>query len=162
MRRKLFLCEDYEVDSNGIVYSKRGKPLKFSVSPSGYAIINIMVGGKRKGVAVHTAILTSFIDKPFSNAQVNHKDGNKLNNRLENLEWVSSKENIQHAITNLGFDPNKNRRKQVKATNVDTGRVIVFPSLREAGRQLKCNPSGIWSCIKGFKKRIKRNKFEYV
>ena len=138
MRKKLFVCDDYEVDSNGVVYSKRGKPLKPSINHSGYQIINIMVNGRRVGLAVHTAVLSSFEPKPFETAQINHKDGNKTNNRLENLEWCTAAENTHHAFTVLRVDPQKDRKKPVKAVNVDTGKVIIFPSLTETAKALKC------------------------
>lgn len=95
--------EEYQVDTNGIVYSKRGRPLKYSLNHSGYCIINFYVNGKRTGFGIHTIVAKQFIpnDNP-ERTQVNHKDGNTMNNRVDNLEWVTQSENVQHSINVLG------------------------------------------------------------
>ena len=104
-RERITGYDEYEVDTNGIVYSKRGKPLKYSHNFRGYQIVNLMVNGKRKGFAVHTLVAKQFIanSDPIK-TQVNHKDGNKDNNHISNLEWATPKENTWHARNVLGYD----------------------------------------------------------
>ena len=87
-REKVNGYEGYEVDTNGVIYGKRGKPLKFSINPNGYCIITFSINGKEKGFGVHQIVARQFItnDDPEHKTQVNHIDGNKENNRVENLE----------------------------------------------------------------------------
>lgn len=104
-KEKIKGYEEYSVDTNGIVYSKKDKPLKYSINHSGYCIVNFIVNNKRKGFAIHTLVAKQFItNNDINKTQVNHKDGNKLNNNVNNLEWVTPKENVRHAINVLGYD----------------------------------------------------------
>ena len=66
----------------------------------GYEIIALNLNGKAISKAVHTLVLNAFNQKPESTERLeaNHKDGNKTNNRADNLEWVTSKENKKHAF----------------------------------------------------------------
>ena len=96
--------EEYSVDTNGIVYSKKGKPLKYSLNHNGYCIINFYVNHKRTGFAIHTLVAQAFIPNPENKPTVNHKDGNKQNNAVQNLEWSTHKEQTDHAKNVLGYD----------------------------------------------------------
>ena len=69
-----------------------------------YRVISIMLNGKQKHIYVHRLLAEAFIPNELGKPQVNHIDGNPNNNSIENLEWVTAKENIQHAY-NLGLTP---------------------------------------------------------
>lgn len=77
----------------------KSKTLSLCVDSSGYLSVSLSSAGKKKTWRVHVLMSIVFM-KPESGLQVNHKDGNKLNNKLENLELVTPSENIQHAIDN--------------------------------------------------------------
>lgn len=81
------------------------KILKYTINPNGYYACSIKPDG-RKGksycLRIHREIALAFIPNPNNLPQVNHIDGNKLNNTLQNLEWVTNKQNAQHAH-NLGL-----------------------------------------------------------
>ena len=95
----------YECDTEGNVYNKKGsKPLKYSINCGGYCIVNLYDHNTQKGFAVHTLIATTFIPNSEDKTQVNHIDGDKTNNKVENLEWVTPLENVRHAIEVLGRD----------------------------------------------------------
>lgn len=96
--------EEYEVDTNGIVYGKKGKPLKFSINHKGYCMIIFVIKGKKKGFGIHQIVARQFInnDDKEHKVQVNHIDGDKTNNHVENLEWVTAKENMRHSVDVLG------------------------------------------------------------
>jgi len=89
----------YCVDENGNVFSSfSNKYLKLSKSKTGYLVVNVRVGGLRQPVYVHRLVAEAFIPNPDNKPFVNHKDGNKENNTLLNLEWVTDQENKEHAI----------------------------------------------------------------
>lgn len=90
--------EDYEVSNWGNVYSKRThKMLKPFITGKGYLKVNLNVGGKRIHCRVHRLVAQAFIPNPQNKPQVNHIDGNKLNNSFTNLEWCTNQENVSKA-----------------------------------------------------------------
>lgn len=76
------------------------KNLKASFNNAGYLKIELHKDGKRKMFYVHRIVANAFIPNPNNLPQINHIDGDKTNNKISNLEWVTSKENINHAISN--------------------------------------------------------------
>lgn len=75
----------------------KGHSLKQYKNSSGYYRVSLNITGKRKDYFVHRLVAEYFIDNPNKHEFVNHKDGNKLNNRSDNLEWCSRSENELHA-----------------------------------------------------------------
>jgi hypothetical protein len=101
----------YEVDNSGAVYFIRGfdrlgrkrQKRKLAAHPNthGYpCVVLTSKDGSRKTITVHRIVLSSFTENVDNLPQVNHKDGNKLNNSLDNLEWCSGACNVQHAYDN--------------------------------------------------------------
>ena len=93
----------YYIQDDGKVYSSiTNKILSTQLDKDGYEKVQMVdSNGKRHRFSVHRLVLENFCPVPDMNKlQVNHKDGNKLNNNINNLEWVTCKENIQHAIKN--------------------------------------------------------------
>jgi hypothetical protein len=90
----------YSVDDQGNVFSLKGKKkkLKGKISKNGYRTLLINHNGIRKYVLEHRLILSAFDSNISNKRTVNHKDGNKLNNVLSNLEWATDSENQNHAI----------------------------------------------------------------
>ena len=101
--RKVFGLEDYLVSNLGRVKSLkygREKILKLLISTTGYPIIYIWekpYNRKKKVHKVHRLVLSSFTDSSEHKEEVNHKNGIKTDNRLENLEWCTRSENMLHA-----------------------------------------------------------------
>lgn len=87
---------------------------------TGYARTVLCVNGKATSKGVHRLVAEAFIPNPEGKPQVNHKDGNKLNNCVANLEWVTPKENMQHA-KRLGLHSFYNK---YKVQCVETGEVF--------------------------------------
>lgn len=87
--------------------------LKSSKCSSGYLKVSLIANGKSKNVMIHRMVAVTFIPNPEHKEQVNHKDGDKTNNRVDNLEWVTRSENMQHAYRELGLDA-KGRKKTAK------------------------------------------------
>ena len=85
----------YEVDSCGRVFSsKTGEQKKQSVTDTGYKVVSLYKDGKYKHIKVHRAVAMAFIDNPNNYPVVNHKDEDKTNNFVENLEWCTQRENL--------------------------------------------------------------------
>jgi len=81
--------------------TKQSKPsvlLKGSVTIYGYACVQLSKNGRVHGKMVHRLVADAFLPKTKDKNQVNHIDGNKINNKLQNLEWCTAKENTDHAI----------------------------------------------------------------
>lgn len=88
-----------KVYRDGTVIGKSGKPLKVSITNSGY-----LRAGK---YLVHRLLAERYLPNPYNYKYINHKDGNKLNNDLSNLEWCTQKYNLHHSLSqgkgNLNF-----------------------------------------------------------
>ena len=90
---------EYEVSETGEVRNKNGKVLNVSVSTAGYKQLNLYAEGtKTKHRLVHRIVALTYLSNPEGLPQVNHKDGNKLNNHVDNLEWCTAKQNTRHSI----------------------------------------------------------------
>lgn len=115
--------ENYQVSNLGNVkvktkvrFSKNGlaihvpeKVLKLNIKKSGYTEVTLISLEIRKSFSVHRLVALAFIPNPENKKEVNHINGIKNDNRIENLEWVTSKENTQHAIdTNLILQKGEN------------------------------------------------------
>lgn len=114
--------EYFQINENGELYSKRtNKILKQHISKKGYVTVATKIGG-RKGKSVcfkiHILVAKAFIPNPLNLTEINHKDGNKQNNKKTNLEWVTPSQNIQHAVnTGLLILPKGEDCYQSKFTN---------------------------------------------
>lgn len=133
--------------------------LKGEVAHNGYIRYTLCdkKGNKRRFFG-HRLVLWAFGFKQNSPRDVvNHIDGNKANNRIDNLEWCSQKENIAHSVKCLGHIPGVGFRKKIIC--VETG--IEFESIHEAGRVLGIEPTNICKMLKGKIKSIGGFHFQY-
>lgn len=88
----------YMILDMGFVYNRKTKMLlKNSINFDGYNHVTLYHNGNRYRKLVHRLVAEAFIPNPENKPEVNHKDGNKTNNDISNLEWVTHSENIQHA-----------------------------------------------------------------
>lgn len=111
---------NYLVSENGEIFSKRfNKKLTPKVNWDGYFRIQIWKNNKCKFVSWHRVVAETFIPNPNNLPCVNHKDGNKQNNSVDNLEWCSQSENIKHAWE-TGLSTKENHSKYGKVAHFDS------------------------------------------
>lgn len=127
---------DRYVDTGIINSTKRfikGIDLKFKSDKDGYHFIGLKKNQKAKYLRVHRLVALVFIDNPYNKPQVNHINGIKNDNRVENLEWCTLSENRQHAY-DTGLQNGKSRQGvRNNFAKLDKGRVVKIRRLYSAG-----------------------------
>lgn len=117
MFKKVLFCDNYEVNEFGIVRNQKGLNLKPKIDKGGYLVYTLVKNDKSKYyISAHRLVMINFnFIENYKELDVNHKDGNKQNNHISNLEWCTSKENTQHAIKHNLY---KEKRKAVSDDTV--------------------------------------------
>jgi hypothetical protein len=162
-----------EVSNEGRVRSMlRGTPrvLKTQTDNNGYHRIRVTIERVKMTYKVHREVAKAFIDNPNNLPQVNHKDGNKNNNSVSNLEWVTNKENAHHAIENGLWDSvfeatkkeNESRKKPIIAYRVDGYYPCTryYDSISEAERDI--GSRHICDVLKHKRTHVKGWTFQYA
>lgn len=122
--------ERYLVSTEGQVYSiTRKKIMKPLEDEKGYLRVELRCGNKRKVKKIHRIVAETFIENQLSKKEINHKDGNKQNNTIENLEWCTRSENLIHAYSS-GLK--KQRTKAVIMRTIGGEFIKMFQSQTEA------------------------------
>lgn len=164
----------YEVSNTGKIRSLNfrmtgeTKVLSAQLDTKGYCRIRIKCKAFTGTLKVHREVAKAFIPNPDNKLQVNHINGIKTDNRVENLEWVSGQENVDHAMKNhlwannlkASQKTNEKRKVAIKATNIKTGEEIHFSSMADAERAL--GTKHINAVISGTRKQAKGYSFAYV
>lgn len=143
----------------------------------GYASIMIGKAGSRKPIKVHRLVAEAFLPKIKGKNYINHKDSNRKNNCVENLEWCTSQENFLHAMQNgrwkpschrntksmLGkFGAEHNRSKAVIQYDLQGKEIARFGGTREAGRITGAIPELIAKCCRGERNSHKSYIWKYA
>mgnify|MGYP002671972354 CR=1 FL=1 len=147
----------YQVSNYGNIRHvyKKAKPhlLTPSIKPTGYLEIGLKTNdGKRKWALVHRLVLSVF--NPIENYdkfEVNHKDENKMNNNLSNLEWMTSKENCNYGKRNEKISKNHSTKRKVRCIETN----MIFDSIHDAARAMNLNVTSIYNACR----RYERNTF---
>ncbi len=164
--RKIKKYEDcYIVSNTGIVKSidriiktkkgmrfQKGKVIKPYIDKDGYLKIGLHKNGICKNEFIHRLVAIAFIENPQNKRTVNHKDGNKQNNNVTNLEWATHQENNIHAIR-MGLNIKKKQLKKVRQLDLAGNLIKIWNSMSEASRKTGINVSKICLCCQN-----KRNK----
>ena len=151
----------YQVSNLGRV--KRvttGRILKGRQHPHGYLLVTLSKHNIKSTKTIHRLVAENFIPKTENKSDVNHIDEDKTNNKVSNLEWVTSKENINHGTRTERAA--KTKSIPIIATNLTTGESQEFNSTKECGRQLRLDPGNITKVLKGKLKTLGGYIFEYA
>ncbi len=112
------------------IYNQPGKIISLIDNGNGYLYFTSSIKGKRKNYYVHRAIAEAFLDNINLYDEINHKDGNKKNNNIENLEWCSHLQNLEHASINNLIRKGEQKPNAIKIINKSSG--LIFNTIREA------------------------------
>ena len=151
--------DNYAISNLGNIKNiKTGKVLKPCLNPRGYYSYTFYKRGIKKTFRIHRLVALYFIDNPNNLPYVNHIDGDKTNNKVENLEWCTAKQNDEHA-RRTGL---KIQEKPVLAENVENGERIAFKSVSEAGAILGINKGSISKVLHGKRNKVHGYKFYFI
>lgn len=131
------------------------KLLHLGISKGKYYQVGLCKFGINKTFWVHRLVATAFINNPDNLPYINHKDENKLNNCVDNLEWCTAKYNsnygtgIERMLKTKKLRNCKNAEKPVLQFTKDCKFVNEFPSAKEAARCTDINRGNIWACCAG-------------
>lgn len=135
-----------------------GQECRQHIDKGGYCRVGLKKNGKHKNAPVHRLVAESFIPNPQNKKQVNHKNGIKTDNSVENLEWVSASENCIHKYNVLGYKSNmvgrkgKNNPLSKIVLQIKDGVVIAeFYGTMEAQRHTGIKSPQICQCCSGYK-----------
>ena len=153
--------DHYEVNQYGdIRHKKRQYILKPRQNKGGYLYVNFKINGRNTNFAVHRIVANAFIPNPKGYTEVNHKDYDRTNNCVSNLEWVTSSENKQHAYK---LQDNKNSRgKQVEQYTKDGKYIKTYESLSMAAKDFNCSVCAISNCCLGRSKSSQGFLWKFV
>lgn len=138
----------FEVSTNGRIRNKKtGRIRATPTSKRGYPVFSYNENGKQKLATVHRCVASAFIPNTQNLPQVNHKDGDKTNNHVWNLEWVTACENFFHAKL---FGLHKSDGDKAVAQIKDGKIIRVFKSSAEASRATGIGESNISNVCRGY------------
>lgn len=189
----------YSVDTNGNIYSYHKKeireagydqngnptvvfhpnklPRKLGKSTAGYVRTFFETEFGQRQESVHRVVAKTFIPNPHNYEQVNHKNGNKADNRVENLEWVSPKQNIHHAIKIGLFKPDTKEKceARISAASIDRAKFtsdeaseifemmdVLKLGINETCRIVGCNSETLKAMKDGKQKYYRDGKVAYA
>ena len=154
-----------------VISDEPRRVLKQQKTKKGYLRVEI----RSRGFAVHRLVAMAFIENPENKEQVNHIDGNKQNNNVENLEWCTNQENHTHKCLNglnvalkgkdhylygvTGADHHASIK--VVMMNLNNEILKIFDSCREGAKYICRHDSGVIKCCRGINKTCGGYKWEY-
>ena len=163
---------NYDIYDTGRICNKKGHEMIQTINSNGYSMVCLSNKGKSRLCSVHRLVAKAFIPNPENKPEVNHKDGNKQNNRVDNLEWATDREQMIHAYstglrkntltkeiqTSGGYATRDKHGRPVRVIETDE----IFPNIHECARQLNCDLGAISKCCNGKAKRHHGYSFEFI
>lgn len=173
----------YKINNIGIVKSlerfvnnghkdilKKEKIRKNHKNKDGYLFIRLSKNGITKGYSVHRLVAQAFIPNPNNYPEINHIDGNKLNNAISNLEWCNRTKNVRHSFElglNKGgmygkYGKNHHSSKKVAQYDLNNNFISSFESATDSSQRTKVDLSSISKCCLDKQKTAGGYKWKYI
>ncbi len=157
------LYPKYEVSTEGRVRNSKTHRIYMQwLGKDGYLRMEMWVDGHKKGMLVHRIVALCYLENPLNLPEVNHKNKIKTDNRIENLEWVTRQENMNHRNADSQMQEQmrlnglkakewnlKNTAKSVASYDLEGNLLKIYPSLISAERDAGINRKYIRACLKG-------------
>lgn len=153
----------YFVSPNGLIKSTRRKQEKLltpATNHKGYLQIAFCIKYKMTSITVHQVVAQAFIPNPDNKPQVNHKNGVKTDNRVDNLEWATNQDNVIHSYEILGRVKNTPPYKGKKVRCVETD--VTYNSAEIADRAIGLGKNNVSQAARGVNKTAGGYRWEYV
>lgn len=154
---------NYMVSNKGDIFNIKTGCIKAKrKTKNGYLITDLKEGGRRRTVYIHRIVATAFLLNKEMLPCVNHKDENKINNNVENLEWCTVGYNncYNNRQKRAGYTLRKTSPFRKRIRNIDTGEIFI--SVREAGRKMGITAICISYCLSGKQKHAGGYRWEVV
>lgn len=137
----------YDINNKKVIFIERDMILKPSENNKGYYTVKLQKDKQKKTITIHRIVANTFLDNSDNLPQINHIDGNKHNNNVENLEWCDNTYNFKHATDNKLI-----KTRKIKVKDIETNIEYFFDNLHKMFRQFEITPSG------SYKKFINQNR----
>lgn len=169
--REIDTHPNYSISSTGRIINVNGKEKAKQIDKHGYEKVDLYSNSQRITKRVHRLVAEAFIPNPDSKPDINHKDGNKLNNSVSNLEWVTKSENMLHAYqaglnkphASYGMLGHKNPnggRKGHSVKIVETNEI--YNSIKDCAIAIGGSDRRICDCINGKQQTHRGFHFEVI
>lgn len=144
--------EGYKVSKCGVILGRRGKPLTPTDNGKGYLIVKCFIGGKWTSKAVHRFVAEAWIENPNNLPEVNHKDCNRQNNSIDNLEWCTHSYNIEYSYDTKGRSATGENNARCKITEADARTICAL--LQDGLSSAEIRDKGFdYSVVRNIKRR---------
>lgn len=152
------------VCSRGHTITRKEHLIKGTFDKDKYLMVHLSNKNKNKRISVHRLVAQAFIPNPNNLPQINHINGNKTDNRIENLEWCNSKENINHAIKKLNINYGRYKEKMWEANKKKIIRSDgkIYNQVKDIFKDINTtNKNAIFDVLKKRRKEYKGYEYKY-
>lgn len=131
----------YKVSNFGRIKNRHNRILKLGNDKDGYKLTSLC----GKTYRVHRVVAQAFIPNPENKPQINHKNGAKYDNRVENLEWCTQSENIRHLVDKLGRKQPDTENRKIFIRRLEDGKI--FKGFKTTARKLNINSGQLYNAL---------------